>query len=61
MRRFKGGMLLTVEWLARDKNIYLSTDDISLASENYNANMELYPQVFLNKFEYTHVRVIGYS
>ncbi|XP_026417049.1 uncharacterized protein LOC113312513 [Papaver somniferum] len=35
--------------------VYLSTDYISLASENYNASTELYPQGFLNSLEYTHM------
>ncbi|KAI3872818.1 hypothetical protein MKX03_019021, partial [Papaver bracteatum] len=33
--------------------LYVSEDYISLASENYDANVNLYPQVLLNGLEYT--------
>ncbi|KAI3982284.1 hypothetical protein MKX01_037817 [Papaver californicum] len=37
------------------ERVYLSTNYISLASENYDAYVELYPEQLLNGLEYTHM------
>ncbi|KAI3988102.1 hypothetical protein MKX01_011891 [Papaver californicum] len=37
------------------ERVYLSIYYISLASENYDTNVELYPEQLLNGLEYTHM------